>query len=343
MREYGPWSIKADKFPKDGSLREQITFLIGYSILAPSTHNTQPWRFHITQNGCEIHFDPSIKLPYADPVGRDLLISIGYAVEFFILAAKRYRMFQGVTYRIDENNTCAAEVRCQISDGEDPAYQTLVEAIARRRNARGFFEKRSVPEIVLHELLSLVQKEYAECGVRVDFVVNPEHIERIARLTAEAVVKARKNSGFRREFGEWFHHNFSKNKDGIPGYAVRMPGIVSVVMAPLMRRFTLGAILGKVNYKSVASAPLIVVVSSPSDRRAWLNVGRASGRLMLELMAKDVQTSVYVASVEIGDSYKEVRQITGSVDRPQFLFIAGYLRAETRHTPRRPVEDVLLS
>ena len=48
---YVAWDIDEKKFPRNGNLQDQIQFLIGYGILAPSTHNTQPWEFIVVTEG----------------------------------------------------------------------------------------------------------------------------------------------------------------------------------------------------------------------------------------------------------------------------------------------------
>ena len=50
------------------------------ATLAPSVHNTQPWRFVLTQGNLEIHANWTRKLRVLDPTGRQLLISCGCAL-----------------------------------------------------------------------------------------------------------------------------------------------------------------------------------------------------------------------------------------------------------------------
>ena len=38
--ERNPWAITEQDFPVAGSVEEQLRFLLGYAILAPSSHNT---------------------------------------------------------------------------------------------------------------------------------------------------------------------------------------------------------------------------------------------------------------------------------------------------------------
>lgn len=44
------WKIKEENFPEMGEIEEKMRFLLNYAILAPSSHNTQPWKFSIKGN-----------------------------------------------------------------------------------------------------------------------------------------------------------------------------------------------------------------------------------------------------------------------------------------------------
>jgi len=39
------WQINEQDFPRGEDSTEKLKFLIRYAILAPSSHNTQPWKF----------------------------------------------------------------------------------------------------------------------------------------------------------------------------------------------------------------------------------------------------------------------------------------------------------
>ena len=45
--EFQAWNVTESQFPREGSKIEQMKFLLNYAILAPSSHNTQPWLFKI--------------------------------------------------------------------------------------------------------------------------------------------------------------------------------------------------------------------------------------------------------------------------------------------------------
>ena len=76
------WEISESNFPLNGAESEKLKFLIRYAILAPSSHNTQPWLFRIREeNTIEIYADPARQLKVADRDEREMHISIGCAAE----------------------------------------------------------------------------------------------------------------------------------------------------------------------------------------------------------------------------------------------------------------------
>jgi nitroreductase len=42
-----PWSIRPESFAGLNDPQARLRFLMGYAILAPSSHNTQPWLFRL--------------------------------------------------------------------------------------------------------------------------------------------------------------------------------------------------------------------------------------------------------------------------------------------------------
>ncbi|HYV80831.1 MAG TPA: nitroreductase family protein, partial [Streptosporangiaceae bacterium] len=62
---------KASKTAHDPGpdLAERAGYLIEVAARAPSVHNTQPWRFTVTEQAIELYADPGRQL-LEDPAGR---------------------------------------------------------------------------------------------------------------------------------------------------------------------------------------------------------------------------------------------------------------------------------
>ena len=135
-----PWEIKKENFPNRGSLADKIRFVLGYAILAPSTHNSQPWLFKIKNDSCKIYYDPKLRLPEADPLGRDLYISMGCMIDNLLIAANYFGIFKNVNINLKIN--FVAEVFFQNLGNKNLDLEYLVDTIPKRFNSRGFFESK---------------------------------------------------------------------------------------------------------------------------------------------------------------------------------------------------------
>ena len=93
-----PWEIDEKSFPRDGTKSEKIRFLLGYAILAPSTFNTQPWRFMIREQELMVFADMERWLRISDADQRELYISVGCALENLLIAARHFGFASTISY-----------------------------------------------------------------------------------------------------------------------------------------------------------------------------------------------------------------------------------------------------
>lgn len=326
----------------NGQKNPSIKCILRYGILAPSTHNSQPWLFRIKENSVEIYSNSLIHIKEADPKGRDLYISLGCVIENIVIAARYFGMFKNIAYRIGELPGLVAEIFFIESGAKNLMYQDIFETIVTRVTARGMFTSAEIPPRIFEDL-STLSNEYGEGGLEMRCITQKKEIERIASLTAEGLKIAYRSKSFRKEMSQWVHNSFTRKKDGIPGYSLKIPFIVSFIFPYLVRIFDIGKKLAHLNYISLASAPAIVVLSSSVEtKERWLETGRLAERLMLELQSKGFQTSIFVASIEMGELYKEVQKVLGTTAIPNFLCAVGKIGGSFRPTPRYSVEEKLI-
>ena len=103
-------NINRDEFYKFSLPEDRIKFLLRYAILAPSTHNSQPWLLKIKKGSCQIYLNPSKRIVEADPIERDLYISFGCFLENLVIAGNYFGVFDRVEYFDKRNDNLVAEV-----------------------------------------------------------------------------------------------------------------------------------------------------------------------------------------------------------------------------------------
>ena len=74
------WDVSEHDFPRTGTLADKLEFCLRYAILAPSTHNNQPWYFVVDNDTVSLYADRRYALPVVDPDDRQLLMSCASAL-----------------------------------------------------------------------------------------------------------------------------------------------------------------------------------------------------------------------------------------------------------------------
>ncbi len=331
------WKVSLKDFPFNQNITDQIKFLLKYAVLAPSTHNIQPWLFKIEENICHFLFDPASALPFGDHEKRYATISIGIALENFITVAKACKMNPKVVYTPTEDVYASVSVETGMSVDEN--FLTLVDAITTRVNVRGVFAQTQVLDEAATALEAVAQ------GVESTghLVCDKQSIARIAGLTATGLRRAHNDDNFRKEMASRIVSNISKLPVGIPGYTMNLPLFFSLIVPKIIYWKDISKVLSKLNYKSIASAPIVCVITAKNwERRAWLDVGQVAERLMTVARSYGMYHSVYVAATEFNDIAQNLQGILETTERPAFLFCLGYMNKEYMHSQRMPSEQKIL-
>lgn len=310
--------------------------LLALAVRAPSTHNSQPWLFHIDGKEISIFRDNSRLLPEADKDGRDILISIGACLEHLLIAARYYGMLESVTIGdLDDNKAPVAIVALHESTNTDQSLAPLVAAIEKRFNARGPFLQKEISEKILATL-----SENDNSMASSFFLTQKQDVAKFAELTARGMRHVHQIKNFRAEIARWMHNNYSSKKIGIPGYSMLAPGVISLFLPWLIKTFNCGKILAFLNTKSITSAPLVVVLATPKDdRAAWLATGQRFTQIALRATAEGLRPSIFVASIEIPELRTELQTHLKTTLFPQFTFAVGFPKIMLSQTPREMPQE----
>ena len=180
-----PWVLTATDFPDRGSISEKLRFFIAYAILAPSSHNTQPWLFRLVDNVIYLYADRTRALPVVDPDDRELVMSCGAALYTLRLAMRHFGYQASVDLFPDPGDPdWVARIEVDAVAKVNPEAHNLFWAITSRRTNRQAYSMPPMPAILTENLQAAACAE----GAWLQAVEGNDRRNAVADLIAEAVV-----------------------------------------------------------------------------------------------------------------------------------------------------------
>jgi nitroreductase len=322
------WDIDPGDFPEDGSTAAQARFLLRYAILAPSSHNSQPWEFVVEDDTIEIHAAEDRWLDVTDPDRRELYLSLGCAIENLSVAAEHFGTGVDIVYHDDTSP--AAVVSLQPS-GEPSSRRPagLFGAITERFTNHHLFEDDPLEEVVRQRLRECALED----SVTAVLVDDADAKRSVAELQAEADRRQMEDPEYRNELGHWIGI-------GALGDGWLKARIGQAVVAHL----DIGDREARKNSKLVQSAPVLgVLVTDSDDPSARVTAGQVFERMSLAATGEGVAVhpmSQTLERPEMRETLADIVDADGAL--PQHLFRLGYAGAEQEHTPRWPLEKFLV-
>ncbi|MBI5454147.1 MAG: nitroreductase [Deltaproteobacteria bacterium] len=333
-----PWDADERNFPEKGGVEERLRFLLNYAVLAPSSHNTQPWLFDVKGPTVEIYADRTRALPVVDPEDRALTISCGAAL--FNLRAALSRFDYGYSVEVlpvRSNPDLLARVTIAGKDGESEDEARLFESIKMRRTNRMPFQKTGVPPDVKDRIEQAASIE----GAWLYTCDSLEERLKVADLVAEGDRIQAGSRLFRRELASWVHSNRTRSRDGMPGYAFGISDSVSYASPLVIRTFDWGKGQAARDRQLAEGSPLLTVLCTGDDTPAsWINAGTALERTLLTACLNGIYASFLNQPIEVSTLRPRLKEITGK-GHPQIILRMGY-GPEVRPTPRRALSEVIL-
>lgn len=312
---------------------ESLRIAAARAALAPSIHNTQPWRFRLGPRSLEMRLEPDRQLRVLDPGRRQLMISCGCALlnARAALAASRREV---LVERFPDASDPDLFARLTVG-GRTASWTPLVRldaAVERRRSNRREFFDSHVSEEVLWELTTAAAAEGA--------VLVPVSLDRrraVAELVRQADAAENADPQYRAELRHWTTER--GRDDGIAPFSY--PQATAERGDVPLRDFGLG-LSGQMPPVSDSGTDqcLLVLGTDADDQISWLRAGEALERLWLEATRLDHVASLFSQPVEVRDTRRRLRQELGLSSWPQVLLRVGQA-APNVATRRRRLDQML--
>ncbi|MFZ4715874.1 MAG: Acg family FMN-binding oxidoreductase [Bacteriovoracaceae bacterium] len=268
--------------------------LIKSAILAPSSHNTQPWKFHLEKKSISIFPDFSRRCPIVDPDDHHLFVSLGCAAENLVQAARARGQMTEALIDFDQNH----KIEFHLSPTKS-VQNSLSQAIAIRQCTRTEYngQKLSSDEV------RILTDAGSGNGVHCHMFTEKNSLEKILEFVVQGNTSQMNDPAFITELKTWirFNNHEAKNSgDGLYSLTTGSPNIPTW--------------LGKIIFKKVfkvkkenekyckhirSSAGIAVFTSEKNDIKHWIEVGRCYERFALQATLMDIRSAMINQPVEV--------------------------------------------
>ena len=321
--------------PPQDSAADALNAAVDRAMLAPSLHNSQPWRFTVHADRLDVRADRTRHLTSIDPSGRELVQSVGAALfnARVTLAARGWAVDVQRCPSPDEPDLLAV---LQLVDGPpDPGLAVLDPLVPRRRTNRRTFDA-TVPTDA--ELQSFTAAAVAEDAVLIPVLTGEQH-RLVARLTQEADAQQRADPAYLAELAQWTNRAPATG-DGIVAAAVPHVDGTATDDVPMRDFDTRGEGALPPSSGLGAERTMMVLGTLTDDDAARLRSGEAMQRVLLEITRAGWAVSPVTQALEVPVTRLQLRNGLLWDTWPQTVLRIGQA-GPTGATPRRQRPDVV--
>ena len=310
--------------------------LVRLATLAPSSHNTQCWKFALEPDAITILPDPSRRCPAVDPDDHHVFASMGCATENLVHAALAHGLQGEAVFDVTRD-----AIRIALAPTKADA-SPLFKAIPARQCTRGVYDSKPLGT----GELALLERAGTSNSVRVLLITARPEVERVLDYVLQANTAQMADPAFVRELKAWIRFNgaeAARRRDGLYGAASGSPNLPTWLGELAFGWFfTAKGENDKYARQIRSSAGIAVFVGQAADKANWVEVGRCYERFALQATALGIRNALVNQPVEVQavrPQFATAFGLTGQ--RPDLVVRFG--RGPTMpYSLRRPVQAVLV-
>ncbi|MEZ5996523.1 MAG: nitroreductase family protein [Hyphomonadaceae bacterium] len=267
-------------------------FALAHAILAPNPHNTQPWQVAFERDDAmTLWCDLERRLPFTDPLDRQITLGCGAFLELFRLAALSLGFAAEITPFPEGEPAPTLDARplahVKLTAREQqPLRNPLFEQITARRTNRNIYDAEAIPSDAA--LARVASATGAFVGAAL-WTVQPARVAALRDLVWRAFDREMRTQGAQAETYRWLRFGAAERaryRDGL-FIDVPVPGLLRAV--GMLDEADLTDPESSANRQAAAdwrrkaeSAPAFMWLTTPSDTpAARLQTGMAYARLNL--------------------------------------------------------------
>ncbi len=312
--------------------------LVRYAALAPSSHNTQCWKFAWEGEGKAITIVPDLarRCPAVDPDDHHLWVSLGCAAENLIQAALAHGLQGHAQF---DPATDAVRV---LLEPTPPRTTPLFTAISQRQCSRSDYDGKPLSG----EELTLLQRAGSSDTVRLLLLNERTAIEQVLDHVVQGNTAQMADPAFVKELKAWIRFNGAdavRTRDGLYSAASGNPNIPAWLGDLAFGWvFTSKSENAKYARQVRSSAGIAVFAGQVANKAHWVDVGRCYERFALQATALGIRNAFLNQPVEVASLRPQFAAAVGLAgQRPDLVVRFGRGPALPRSL-RRPVQAVLV-
>lgn len=319
-----------DPPPAGATASERLAWCAYIAQLAPSKHNSQPWRLVVRDDALWLWPELSRSVPLTDPSNRELLLSCGAAAHLATVAARSLGRVLDVAWLPEPGGRLLA----RLTEGRnEPATQQdrdLLRATFLRRTDRGPLDATVLPPAVRFELQQAAMAQ----GADLHLVEKESERRSLADLVAQADRLLVRSGAVDEELASWRRAPDDVRRDGVPTDHTR--GAAASYRAEYVQRdFSGGAGVPALMDRPGTDDPWVLVLGTTGDRAGdWLTGGRALAAVLLHATAHGAQASYLNQPCEVPALRVALATALSMDSHPQVVLRIGK-GGEVTPTPRR--------
>ena len=322
------YDIKDSDFPANGTTEDKLGFLINYAVLAPSIHNSQPWKFNVSKDEIRLYADEARWLPVADADKREYFISLGCALENLIIAAEHFGYTCQTVYFPGEVGLVAVvKFAPSIQSIPDP---WLFGAIQSQKSSDMPYLDRVIPD----EDLEKLQNQFRDQNIQIHFLSNSEIKTGFQDLVVRADLIQYADANYKSELGHWLGQGVM-GPTGVQALIDQM-FVVFLDAAPEKTRKDIELVN--------STRTLGFVITGENDRESKVLAGQEFERFWLAATAAGLSIHPMSQVLEVPETKAELSRLLAPLSgNVQQVFLIGYAKKENERTMHRPLEDVIIT
>lgn len=322
----------ADAGNKTALLRE----LVRYATLAPSSHNTQCWKFHVEDRSISVLPDFSRRCPAVDPDDHHLFVSIGCATENLIQAALARGLYGNAQFDSSSDQTLRV-----LLEPTKAVATALFEAIPVRQSTRGEYDGKAISP----NELAMLESAGTGNGVQVILLTERAAMENVLQYVVQGNTVQMSDRAFVEELKAWIRFSGSdavRTGDGLYSASSGNPSVPSWLGSFLFGLFfTPNSENNKYAKHVRSSAGIAIFVSETENPAQWIEVGRCYERFALQCAALGICNAMLNQPVEVAALRPQFATFLDIGSRRPDLVVRFGRGPKLPPSLRRPVEAVL--